>query len=117
MLKVRNYSKAGMLKTFSLASLLLCSTAAMAQSQKTGVIKDANGEPLVGVTVLEQGTSNGTVTNYNDLVECLVISLKDHVLSWSDVLCLVANVRDFEFGIGLSSLQCVASVGIGYGTV
>lgn len=65
MLKVRNYSKAGMLKTFSLASLLLCSTAAMAQSQKTGVIKDANGEPLVGVTVLEQGTSNGTVTDAN----------------------------------------------------
>ena len=65
MLKVRNLSKAGMLKTFSLASLLLCSTAAMAQSQKTGVIKDANGEPLVGVTVLEQGTSNGTVTDAN----------------------------------------------------
>mgnify|MGYP003499561254 FL=1 len=65
MLKVRNYSKAGMLKTFSLASLLLCSTAAMAQSQKTGVIKDANGEPLIGVTVLEQGTSNGTVTDVN----------------------------------------------------
>lgn len=65
MLKVRNHSKAGLLKTFSLASLLLCSTAAMAQSQKTGVIKDANGEPLIGVTVLEQGTSNGTVTDVN----------------------------------------------------
>lgn len=65
MLKVRNHSKAGLLKTFSLASLLLCSTAAMAQSQKSGVIKDANGEPLIGVTVLEQGTSNGTVTDVN----------------------------------------------------
>lgn len=65
MLKVRNYSKAGMLKTMFSASLLLCSTAAMAQSQKSGVIKDANGEPLIGVTVLEQGTSNGTVTDVN----------------------------------------------------
>lgn len=65
MLKVRNLSKAGMLKTAFSASLLLCSTAAMAQSQKSGVIKDANGEPLVGVTVLEQGTSNGTVTDVN----------------------------------------------------
>ena len=37
----------------------------MAQSQKSGVIKDANGEPLIGVTVLEQGTSNGTVTDVN----------------------------------------------------
>ena len=65
MLKVRNHSKAGMLKTLFSVSLLLCSTAAMAQSQKSGVIKDANGEPLIGVTVLEQGTSNGTVTDVN----------------------------------------------------
>lgn len=65
MLKVRNHSKAGMLKTLFSASLLLCSTAAMAQSQKSGVIKDANGEPLIGVTVLEQDTSNGTVTDVN----------------------------------------------------
>lgn len=65
MLKVRNHSKAGLLKTLFSASLLLCSTAAMAQSQKSGVIKDANGEPLIGVTVLEQGTSNGTVTDVN----------------------------------------------------
>ena len=65
MLKVRNHSKAGLLKTMFSVSLLLCSTAAMAQSQKSGVIKDANGEPLIGVTVLEQGTSNGTVTDVN----------------------------------------------------
>lgn len=65
MLKVRNHSKAGLLKTMFSASLLLCSTVAMAQSQKSGVIKDANGEPLIGVTVLEQGTSNGTVTDVN----------------------------------------------------
>lgn len=65
MLKVRNHSKAGLLKTMFSASILLCSTAAMAQSQKSGVIKDANGEPLIGVTVLEQGTSNGTVTDVN----------------------------------------------------
>lgn len=65
MQKVRNHSKAGLLKTMFSASLLLCSTAAMAQSQKSGVIKDANGEPLIGVTVLEQGTSNGTVTDVN----------------------------------------------------
>lgn len=65
MLKVRNQSKAGLLKTLFSASLLLSSTAAMAQSQKSGVIKDANGEPLVGVTVLEQGTTNGTVTDVN----------------------------------------------------
>ena len=62
MLKVRNLSKAGMLKTAFSASLLLCSTASMAQSQKSGVIKDANGEPLVGVPVFEQGTTDATLS-------------------------------------------------------
>ncbi|MDD6518307.1 MAG: TonB-dependent receptor plug domain-containing protein, partial [Prevotella sp.] len=37
----------------------------MAQSRKTGVITDANGEPLIGVTVKEVGTSNGAVTDIN----------------------------------------------------
>ena len=29
----------------------------------TGNIKDANGEPLIGVSILEKGTTNGTVTD------------------------------------------------------
>ncbi|MBP3211959.1 MAG: carboxypeptidase-like regulatory domain-containing protein, partial [Prevotella sp.] len=44
-------------------ALLVCSTAAMAQSQVTGVIRDAQGEPLVGVSVMEAGTQNGVVTD------------------------------------------------------
>lgn len=38
-------------------------TLAWSQSQTTGVIKDAKGEPLVGVTVVEEGTGQGTVTD------------------------------------------------------
>lgn len=44
-------------------SLLLCSTIVMAQSMKTGRVTDTDGEPLVGVTVQEIGTNNGTVTD------------------------------------------------------
>lgn len=47
------------------ASLLLCSSVALAQSQTSGTITDANGDPLIGVTVMEQGTTNGTVTDAN----------------------------------------------------
>ena len=65
MRKRQTHLKKGMQKAVLSASLLLCSTVAMAQSQKSGVITDSNGEPLVGVTVMEQGTTNGTVTDAN----------------------------------------------------
>lgn len=31
----------------------------------TGVVKDANGEPIIGATVVEKGTTNGTVTDFD----------------------------------------------------
>ena len=31
----------------------------------TGTVKDANGDPVIGATVLEKGTKNGTVTDYD----------------------------------------------------
>ena len=43
--------------------LLFVSTMAFAQSKVTGNVKDATGEPLVGVSVVEVGTNNGTVTD------------------------------------------------------
>ncbi len=29
----------------------------------TGTVKDANQEPLIGVSIVEKGTSNGTITD------------------------------------------------------
>ena len=47
--------------------LLLClaiSLPAWAQKQPlTGVVLEANGEPVIGATVMEKGTSNGTSTD------------------------------------------------------
>lgn len=31
----------------------------------SGVVKDAQGEPMIGVSVLEEGTQNGTITDFN----------------------------------------------------
>lgn len=47
------------------SALLLVSTLTFAQSKVSGTVKDANGEPLVGVSVLEVGTNNGAVTDIN----------------------------------------------------
>lgn len=36
------------------------------QSRKvSGTVKDVLGEPMIGVSVLEEGTQNGTVTDFN----------------------------------------------------
>lgn len=44
--------------------LLLFSNVALAQTmQVSGRVLDTLGEPLIGVTVLEKGTANGTITN------------------------------------------------------
>ena len=44
---------------------LLCSTVMLAQNKVSGTVLDATGEPLIGVSVLEAGTNNGVVTDYD----------------------------------------------------
>jgi len=47
------------------AFFLLCSTLMLAQNKVSGTVLDAAGEPLIGVSVLEAGTTNGVVTDFN----------------------------------------------------
>ncbi|MBQ7717458.1 MAG: carboxypeptidase-like regulatory domain-containing protein, partial [Prevotella sp.] len=58
-----HFQKKGMMRALMFALLLLNSTLMFAQSVVTGNVKDQTGEPLIGVSILEQGTSNGTVTD------------------------------------------------------
>ena len=49
---------------FLLAFVVMCCTTAMAQITVKGtVVQDSDSEPLIGVAVLESGTSNGTITD------------------------------------------------------
>lgn len=49
---------------FSLFFLVFYSILAFAQEfSVTGIVNDAGGEPVPGVTVIEQGTTNGVITN------------------------------------------------------
>ena len=43
--------------------LMFVSTAAVAQTTASGTVTSSYGDPLIGVTVLEQGTTNGTITD------------------------------------------------------
>lgn len=63
----------------SLAGLLLLGTSAFAQSKLRGVVTDSAGEPIPGVTVMVQGTSNGTMTGIDGAYE-LVASKGDVIV-------------------------------------
>ena len=99
------------------ASLLLCTTAAMAQSQTTGVIKDANGEPLIGVTVMEEGTKNGTVTDANGRYALRTTKANAKLkLSYIGYETAIINAgQNFTMTMDDQSLEEV--VVVGYGTM
>ena len=40
-------------------------TSSEKKKKVTGTVKDANGEPIIGATVVEKGTTNGTVTDFD----------------------------------------------------
>ena len=48
----------------SLFALLTC-TVMYAQSEISGTVVDATGETVIGATVMEKGTSNGTITDFD----------------------------------------------------
>ena len=49
-------------KMFLSLALLLTSTIMYAQSEISGTVVDTSGEAVIGATVKEKGTSNGTNT-------------------------------------------------------
>ena len=57
--------KHGTLKTMFFVFFLLCSTVMLAQNKVSGTVVDATGEPLIGVSVLEEGTTNGGITDFD----------------------------------------------------
>ena len=66
-----------LLMTFAVFAMSLVSISAMAEPINiVGKVVDANGEPLVGASVVEAGTSNGTIT---DLDGAFVLSVEKNV--------------------------------------
>ena len=48
-----------------LVAMLLMAAPAMAQYMVKGSVKDALGEPLIGVSILVKGTTTGTVSDFD----------------------------------------------------
>ena len=63
MMKHKTFS---LLRSVAVAAVMLFSASAFAQTTATGVVEDAaNGEPIIGASILEVGTTNGTITDWD----------------------------------------------------
>ena len=62
--KQKTFSAQGLTRRLMLSSFfLLASTLAFAQTEASGTIVDNTGEPIIGATIMEKGTSNGTISD------------------------------------------------------
>ena len=79
----KHFSQLWKERALTVAVLFVLSTITMFAQKVTGVVRDASGEPLVGVNVVEKGaTSNGAVTNINGEYQINVAAGKTLVFSY-----------------------------------
>ncbi len=52
-------------KLFLSLALILTCTLVHAQTEISGTVVDVTGEPIIGATIMEKGTSNGTITDFD----------------------------------------------------
>ena len=91
-----------------------------AQTKVTGNVTDPTGEPLIGVTVVEKGQKNGTVTDYDGNYE-IVVNKSDATLIFSYIGMETKEVKvkgQSKVDVVLEEDQKVLDelVVVGYGT-
>ena len=69
-------------KLFLSLALILTSTLMYAQTEISGTVVDATGETVIGATVMEKGTSNGTITDFDGNFKLKVEAGKTLVFSY-----------------------------------
>lgn len=114
----RNYFQTRMVLFFL---MILFATVALAQTVVlNGTIKDENGEPVPGATVLVKGTSNGTSTDVEGTYSIRVPN-GDAVLVYSSIgfvsqEIVVGNRSQIDVVLATETTQLADVVVIGYGT-
>jgi len=122
MKKTTNTKIVVFLRLCSLVLLIsvFCDTSLFAQSRITGKVIDSKGETLPGVSILEEGTNNGTITDVNGEFALLVTSSNTRLtfsyVGFESQTVSVGNstVLDIQMKEDIASLEEV--VVIGYGT-
>ena len=111
-----------MRKFLSLSLLLMLSVSAFAQQHSVkGTVTDQNGLPVIGMAVLEQGTTNGVVTDvdgaYSITVSSPQATLEFNALGYETVVEQVGGRAVIDVVSAEEATALEGAVAIGYGSV
>lgn len=120
-LQMKNIMKNMTLKRFvALAALLLCSVSfvlAQGPVKVTGKVVDNMGEPMIGVSILEKGTTNGVITdidgNYSLSVNQSATLVFSYVGYITQELAAVSGTLNVTLKEDTETLEEVVVVGYG----
>lgn len=85
----------------------------------TGCVKDANGEPILGATIMEKGTTNGTVTDVDGNFTLTVspdATLQVTYIGYDSKEMNVKNTSALNIKMQESNTMLSEVVAVGYGT-
>ena len=111
-----------MRKYLAMVVLLIMSIPMFAQQHSVkGTVVDQNGQPIIGMTVMEQGTQNGTTTDIDGNYQITLSSggavLEFTALGYSTVVEQVNNRAVIDVESAEEAMVLDAVVAIGYGSV
>ena len=113
--------KGGIVVMAFILSMLLGGNVMAQNLSVKGVVKDANGEPLIGVSVLVEGTTRGVSTgadgSYSILVPSATSVLKFTYLGYADQLITVGSQTTINVTLAEDTSTLDEIVVIGYGTM
>ncbi len=112
-------SKTWMKRSLSIALLFVLSSAYMFAQQVKGTVKDRSGEPLIGVNIVEKGTTNGTTTKADGSYSLNVAKGKTVIFSYIGYTQQEITVKGNTLNVVLAedSKLLNEQVVIGYGTM
>lgn len=89
------------------------------QISVSGVVVDNQGNPIIGASVLEEKTSNGTITNLDGEFKLTVAAgsmLKITFIGYKDVLVKASDVKDLKIVLEEDTETLDEVVVVGFGT-
>ena len=99
-----------------LVALLLPLSLLFGQTQVSGVITDTdNGEPIIGATVIEKGTSNGTITGIDGRYTLTVASGATLIISsvgYAAIEIEAGSAGDVQLKVDVTNLEEVVITGL-----